>query len=127
MFLYAGNTAGNLYSGLIIFNILGHPTGRLINKRQPYEVGMEEIMRTASKRNCHLELNAHPDRLDLSDRFCKMAKEMNVKLAVSTDAHSISDLDFMRFGIDQARRGWLKAQDVINTDSLRKLKKNLKR
>jgi DNA polymerase (family X) len=108
-------------------NILGHPTGRLINKREPYEVDMEEIMRAASERGCHLELNAHPDRLDLSDRFCKMAKEMHVKLAVSTDAHGISDLDFMRFGIGQARRGWLEAQDVINTYSLEKLKKHLKR
>lgn len=109
------------------FNILGHPTGRLINERQPYEVDLEKIMEAASERNCHLELNANPDRLDLSDRFCKMAKEMNVKLAVSTDAHSTSDLDFMRFGVDQARRGWLEPRDVINTYSLRKLKKNLKR
>ncbi|MFN2266897.1 MAG: PHP domain-containing protein, partial [Desulfonatronovibrio sp.] len=109
------------------FNILGHPTGRLINERRPYEVDLEKIMQAASERNCHMELNANPDRLDLSDRFCKMAKEMNVKMAVSTDSHSTSDLDFMRFGVDQARRGWLEARDVINTYSLKKLRKNLKR
>lgn len=108
-------------------NILGHPSGRLINRRGPSEVDMEKIMRAAAERNCHLELNAHPDRLDLSDRFCKMAREMNVKVAVSTDAHGLSELDFMRFGVDQARRGWLEPRDVINTRSLSELKKILKR
>lgn len=109
------------------FNILAHPTGRLINERDAYEVDLEKIMKAAEERGCYLELNAHPDRLDLSDRYCKMAKEMNVKVVISTDAHSINDLEFIRFGVDQARRGWLEPGDVLNTRSLNELKELLKR
>ncbi len=109
------------------FNILAHPTGRLINERAPYEVDLEKVMEKAGKAGCFLEVNAHPDRLDLSDRFCRMAGKAGVKLAVSTDAHSTADLEFMRFGLDQARRGWLEAEDVINTRSLKDLRKLLKR
>lgn len=104
-----------------LFNILAHPTGRLINERPPYDLDMEKIMEAARDCGCILEINAHPDRLDLSDRYCKMAKEMGVKIAISTDAHSPSDLNFMRFGIDQARRGWLEADDVVNTLDLKEL------
>ncbi|MFP4087116.1 MAG: DNA polymerase/3'-5' exonuclease PolX [Desulfobacteraceae bacterium] len=109
------------------FNILAHPTGRLINERKPMELNLEKIMEAAKDRGCHLEVNAHPDRLDLSDPYCKMAREMDLKLAISTDAHSTSDLDFMRFGVNQARRGWLEAGDVLNTHGWKQLKKLLKR
>jgi DNA polymerase (family 10) len=109
------------------FNIFAHPTGRLINERGPYEVDLEKIMEAAKERGCFLEINAQPDRLDLSDRHCKMAKDMGLKLAVSTDAHSVSDLELIRYGLDQARRGWLEPDDVINTRSLKDLKKILKR
>jgi DNA polymerase (family 10) len=109
------------------FNIFAHPTGRLINERKPYEIDLEQIMEAAKERGCFLEINAHPDRLDLSDRHCKMAKDMGLKLAISTDAHSIVDLDFIRYGVDQARRGWLEPEDVINTRSLKDLKSVLKR
>ncbi len=109
------------------FNILAHPTGRLINERKPYEVDMERVMKAAKERGCFMELNAHPDRLDLLDTDCKMAKDMGLKVAISTDAHSISDLDFMRFGIGQARRGWLEADDVLNTRNWEEIKKLLKR
>jgi DNA polymerase (family 10) len=109
------------------FNILAHPTGRLINERKPYEVDMERVMKAAKERGCFMELNAHPDRLDLLDTHCKMAKDMGVKVALSTDAHSIGDLDYMRFGIGQARRGWLEADDVLNTRSWEEIKKLLKR
>ena len=109
------------------FNIFAHPTGRLINERNPYEIDLERIMEAAKERGCYLEVNAHPDRLDLTDRHCKMAKDMGLKLAVSTDAHSVADLDFIRYGLDQARRGWLEADDIINTRSLRELRKRLKR
>jgi DNA polymerase (family 10) len=88
---------------------------------------MERLMKAAMERGCFLELNAHPDRLDLTDIDCKMAKEMGLKVVISTDAHSISDLDFMRFGIGQARRGWLEPGDVLNTRSLKELQKLLKR
>jgi len=109
------------------FNILAHPSGRLINARQPYQVDMEKIMKTAKETGCFMELNAHPDRLDLDDVNCRMAKELGVKIVLSTDAHSIDGLDYMRFGVGQARRGWLEADDVLNTIAVTKLKKELKR
>jgi DNA polymerase (family X) len=109
------------------FNILAHPTGRLINKREPYEINLERIMIAAKERGVFLELNAHPDRLDLNDIGCKLAKELGLKLTISTDSHSVQNLKFMQFGIDQARRGWLEPRDVINTYSLPKLRKMLVR
>ncbi len=104
------------------FNILAHPTGRLINQRPAYEVDMERVMRAALERGCFLELNAQPDRLDLNDVHCRMAKDLGLKLAIATDAHSTSCLDYMRFGVDQGRRGWLEPGDVLNMRSWRELK-----
>ncbi|MDH5776496.1 MAG: DNA polymerase/3'-5' exonuclease PolX [Nitrospirota bacterium] len=107
------------------FSILAHPTGRMINEREPYEVDMEQIMAAALERGCFLEVNAQPVRLDLTDLHCKMAKEMGVKVAISTDAHRTTDLEFMRFGVGQARRGWLEPEDILNTFFLTALKKKL--
>jgi DNA polymerase (family 10) len=109
------------------FNILAHPTGRLINERRPYEVDMERLILAAKERGCFMELNAHPLRLDLRDADCKMAKDIGMKVAISTDAHSIGDLDLMRFGVGQARRGWLEAGDVLNTRNWEEMKKLLAR
>lgn len=108
-------------------NILAHPSGRLINVREPYEVDLQAIMTAARERGCFLELNAQPARLDLTDVHCRMAKDMGLKVAISTDAHSTGQLDYMRFGIGQARRGWLEARDVLNTRGLSELRKFLKR
>ncbi|MBS0558706.1 MAG: DNA polymerase/3'-5' exonuclease PolX [Proteobacteria bacterium] len=102
--------------------ILAHPTGRLINQRPGYAVNMERVMRGALERGCFLEVNAQPDRLDLDDLQCRMARRIGLKLAVSTDAHSPVEFDFMRFGVDQARRGWLEADDVVNTRPLNALR-----
>jgi DNA polymerase (family 10) len=104
-------------------SILGHPTGRLIGEREAYDVDMERILTAARERGCHMELNAQPDRLDLTDVHAQAAKSMGVKLAISTDAHTIAQLGYMRYGIDQARRGWVEADDVINTRTLPQLKK----
>ncbi|NIR46914.1 DNA polymerase/3'-5' exonuclease PolX [candidate division KSB1 bacterium] len=109
------------------FNIFAHPTGRLIGQREPYDLDLERIMEAAKERGCFLELNAQPERLDLSDVHVKMAKEMGIKIAISTDAHTISDLDYMRFGIGEARRGWLEPDDVLNTQKWNDLKKLLTR
>ncbi len=109
------------------FNIFAHPTGRLINERAPYGLDMERIMEAAKETKCILELNAQPARLDLNDMQCKMAKELGIKIAISTDAHSTIELGFMEFGIFQARRGWLTKSDVINTLPLRELRKLWKR
>jgi len=108
-------------------DIICHPSGRLINERPPYEINMEKLIKSAKERNCFMELNAHPDRLDLNDIYCKMAKEEGVKVAVSTDAHTQSHLDFMRFGVGQARRGWLEPGDVLNTRSWKDLVEELGR
>jgi DNA polymerase (family 10) len=108
-------------------NILAHPTGRLINERDPYEVDMERVLGALRDAGCFAELNSYPDRLDVDDVHAKMAKDMGVKVAISTDAHSTGDLDFMRYGVGQARRGWLEAGDVINTRKWADLKKLLKR
>jgi DNA polymerase (family 10) len=108
-------------------NIFAHPSGRLINERPAYEIDLEKVMKAAVERGCFLELNSHPDRLDLDDVHCQMAKEMGLKVALSTDAHSTDDLALMRFGVGQARRGWLEPNDVINTRTLPELKKLLKR
>lgn len=107
--------------------ILGHPTGRLIGKRSAHEANLQKILKAAKERGVVLEVNAQPDRMDLDDVYCKMAKEMGVRVAISTDAHSVNDFDSMRFGVYQARRGWIEADDVINTRELKELKKLFKR
>lgn len=107
------------------FTILAHPTGRLINEREPYPLDMERVMKGALERGCFLELNAFPDRLDINDVHCRMAKEMGLKIAISTDAHHTNHLDYMRFGINQARRGWLEPENVLNTRTLTELRKLL--
>jgi DNA polymerase (family 10) len=98
--------------------ILAHPTGRLINQRPAYAIDMERVMRGAVERGCCLEVNAQPDRLDLTEVHCRLAKQLGLKVAISTDAHAAVELDFMRFGVDQARRGWLEPDDVLNTRRL---------
>jgi DNA polymerase (family X) len=108
-------------------SILAHPTGRLIGEREPYEVDMDRVISAAHNAGCHLEINAEPDRLDLNDIHAHAAKTMGVKVAISTDAHSVNAFECMRFGIDQARRGWLTADDVLNTRPLVALRKRLKR
>ena len=109
------------------YTILGHPTGRLIGEREPYDMDVEKVMKAAKERGCVLELNAQPDRLDLTDIHCKMARDMGIMVAISTDAHSVNSLEFMKFGINQARRGWLEADDVLNTRNRKELKKMLSR
>lgn len=108
-------------------NILAHPSGRLINSREAYAVDMDAVLRAAKERGYFLELNAQPARLDLDDAWCRTAKRMGVKLAISTDAHSVEQLDYLRYGIGQARRGWLEAKDVLNTRPLTELRKLLRR
>jgi DNA polymerase (family 10) len=108
-------------------SILAHPTGRLIGEREPYDIDMDRVISTAHDVGCYLEINAEPDRLDLNDLHVHAAKAAGVKIAISTDAHSVDAYQYMRFGIDQARRGWLTADDVVNTRSLAELRKLLKR
>ena len=104
------------------FTLLAHPTGRLIDRREPYDVDMLRIIRKARERGCYLELNAHPERLDLLDTHCQMAKEEGVLVSINSDAHSVLDFDHLRLGVGQARRGWLEKDDVLNTRSLEALR-----
>ena len=104
------------------FTILAHPSGRLIGEREAYDADMERIIRAARQRGCFLELNAHPERLDLSDVYCNMAKSEGVLISIASDAHSVLDFANLRFAIGQARRGWLEAQEVLNTRPLAKLR-----
>jgi DNA polymerase (family 10) len=108
-------------------HILAHPTGRIIGKRDPYELDVERAMSAALERGCFLEVNAHPSRLDLNDVYCRMAKEMGLKLSVSTDAHRVDELDYLCFGVAQARRGWLEPDDILNARPWEELKELLQR
>ena len=94
---------------------IAHPTGRLINRREAYEVDLDSIMAAAKEHGKLLELNANPRRLDLSDLHCALAKEYGIPIVISTDAHSVGGLDVMQYGIKQARRGGLTPNDVANT------------
>jgi DNA polymerase (family 10) len=108
-------------------SIIAHPTGRLIGTRESYDIDMDRIIAAAHTCGCYLEINAEPDRLDLNDIHAHAAKMAGVKLTISTDAHSVDALGYMRFGVDQARRGWLTADDVLNTRPLAQLRKLLRR
>ncbi len=96
-------------------DFLVHPTGRKLNYRGPYRIDLEEIMKTALEENCALEINAQPERLDLNDVHARRAKEMGLKLVISTDAHNAGNLDYIKYGVYQARRAWLESDDVLNT------------
>jgi len=109
------------------FTLLAHPSGRLIEQRPPYDVDMHSIILHAKQRGCFLELNAHPERLDLLDSQCQRAKEEGVLVSINSDAHSTFDFANLRYGVGQARRGWLEKADVLNTRSLAALRKLLKR
>ena len=108
-------------------NILAHPTGRLLGRREPYQVDMEEVVKAARDHGVMLEINAQPHRLDLNDAYAYMAREAGVKLVVSTDAHRVAELDHMRHGVDQARRGWCEKKDVANTLPLSTFRKLLQK
>ncbi|MGV3484815.1 MAG: PHP domain-containing protein, partial [Planctomycetaceae bacterium] len=94
---------------------IAHPTGRLLNRRDPYDVDLETVMRAAAANGTFLELNANPARLDLNDVHLAAAKRLGVRFVINTDAHSTDGLSVMRYGIMQARRGGLTKQDVANT------------
>jgi DNA polymerase (family 10) len=108
-------------------DILAHPTGRILNRRQPYALDVEAVLQASADLDVAVELNAHPSRLDLHDRHVRRAKELGVKVAIDTDAHSAQDLDLMTYGVDQACRGWLEAPDVLNALPLREFEEWRKR
>ena len=108
-------------------DILFHPTGRIIQRREAYDVDIDEIIKTAKKTNTVLEIDAYPDRLDLKDEYVRKCVEAGVKLAIDSDAHSPTHFPYLEYGIAQARRGWAKRDDVINAWPVERMLKFLKR
>ncbi|MBS3920858.1 MAG: DNA polymerase/3'-5' exonuclease PolX [Deltaproteobacteria bacterium] len=104
-------------------HVLGHPTGRLLGARDPYEVDIDEVMEAAKKYGKALEINAYFERLDLDDIHCRKAKEMSMRVAIGTDTHHLDQMWMMSLGVAVARRGWLETKDVLNTLSLKELLK----
>ena len=99
-------------------HILAHPTCRLLGVQEPVDIDLEAVFRTAARTNTALEINAIPERLDLKDIHVLWAKELGVKLVIGTDAHSVGHLEFIRFGVGMARRGWCEARHILNTKPL---------
>lgn len=108
-------------------HILGHATGRLLGKRDPYAVDLAEVLRTAAATGTALEINSSPDRLDINDQVARQAKEAGIAIAINTDAHSQLELANVMLGLAMARRGWLEKSDVLNTYSAPELLQVLRR
>ncbi|RLF53066.1 MAG: DNA polymerase/3'-5' exonuclease PolX [Thermoplasmata archaeon] len=108
-------------------DFLAHPTCRLIGRREPFDLDMEQVIDVAKETNTFLEINAFPDRLDLNDLHARLGKEKGVKFVLGTDAHSLTHLDFMQYGVATARRGWLEKKDVLNTYPLKEIERFLSR
>jgi len=108
-------------------DIISHPTGRILKRRNEYQIDFDKILRAAKETKTILEINSFPERLDLNDQNIRRAKEMGVKMVINTDAHHKDQLRFIEFGVAQARRGWAEKEDIINCWSLEKLLKFLKK
>jgi len=103
-------------------DVIGHPSGRLLGHREASEFNFDEILRVAREEGCALEVDSQPDRLDLTDTACLAAKHAGVKLVISSDAHSPREFELLEFGVNQARRGWIEADDVLNTRPLKSVR-----
>ena len=108
-------------------NVIGHPTGRKINQREPYEFDLDEVFAAAARTGTALEVNGYPDRLDLKDEHVLWAKRHGVRFSVDTDSHATTHLELMRYGVATAQRGWLTKDDVINAWPLSKLRTFLRK
>jgi len=109
------------------FTILAHPSGRLLQERPPCDIDMERVIDHARERGCFLELNSQPQRLDLDERDCRLARDAGVLVSINSDAHSPQGFDNLTLGVVQARRGWLTRADVLNTRPLAELKRRLRK
>jgi DNA polymerase (family X) len=108
-------------------SVIGHPTGRLLLRRDAYPFDLDAVLKSAAKNKVAMELNAYPDRLDLNDRHLRMAKERGVKMVINTDSHHTSHMEKIRYGVVQARRAWLTKDDVLNTRSVENFARAMKR
>ena len=107
-------------------DIIFHPTGRIINRREPYKVNVEELLKAAKRTKTVMEIDAFPDRLDLKDEYIRKGVEMGVKFSIDSDAHSTHHFPYLEYGVAQARRGWAEAKDIINTSSWQEMLRVLK-
>ncbi len=107
-------------------DVLGHPTGRLIGERSGYQLDLERVFEAAKASGVSMEINSFPNRLDLGDINCRMAKDAGVRMALGTDAHHVDQMGFIRLGVITARRGWLEAKDVLNTVRAKDLEKHMR-
>ncbi len=108
-------------------DLIGHPTGRLLGRRDPFDLDMEAVIAKAAETGTIMELNAHPERLDLNDVHLRMARRLGVRIAINTDAHEATQFSHMRWGVATARRGWMSAAEVLNAQSLDTMRSWLKR
>lgn len=108
-------------------HMFAHPTGRLLGKREPYMVDMDKIIEKASQTHTFLEINAYPERLDLSDIYCYKAKEKGILMGIGTDTHILDQMEYLPLGVSVARRGWLEPKNILNTLDYEELMKLLKR
>jgi DNA polymerase (family 10) len=116
-----GRLLAAIRSGVV--DCLAHPFGRMLESREPIQFDIDRVFEACRDEGVCLEINAYPDRLDLPDIYCQRAKQAGVDIVISTDAHKVSDLDFMRYGVSVARRGWLEKRDIVNTTTRRSLRK----
>jgi DNA polymerase (family 10) len=107
-------------------DIIGHPTGRIINEREPYNLDLQAVLEAAARTGTALEINAYPGRLDLNDTNARAAKDMGVRMSINTDAHDPTMLLNMKYGVNVARRAWLEKKDLLNAMSLQELMNTLK-
>jgi DNA polymerase (family 10) len=107
-------------------DIIGHPTGRIIGRRDPYDLDMMALLEAAARTGTAMEINAYPSRLDLNDTWARAARDLGVKMAINSDAHQPEQLKVMKYGVNVARRGWLSKKDVLNASSLPELRRLLK-
>ncbi|OGS26502.1 MAG: hypothetical protein A2297_01965 [Elusimicrobia bacterium RIFOXYB2_FULL_48_7] len=108
-------------------NTLSHPTGRIIRRRDSYAINMEKVLEGARQYGVFLEINAFPERLDLTDIYCKKAGEMGIRMAIGSDAHNLNHMEYVPYGVYVAQRGWLEKKDIINTLHFNELAKALKK
>jgi DNA polymerase (family X) len=107
-------------------DIIFHPTGRIVGRREPYAVDVHALLTAAKKTKTIMEVDAHPGRLDLKDEYVRAAVALGVRLSIDTDCHAINELEYLRWGIGTARRGWATKKDIINTRPWREMLKLLK-
>lgn len=110
-----------------VVHVLGHPSGRQLGVRDPYEFDLDRVLEVAREEGVAIEVNAMPERMDLSDKGCRLAKERDVQLAISSDAHNAQHLGNLSFGVWVARRGWLEKEDVLNALGFTELRRRIGR